>query len=231
MWKKGFDYEFDTSKNIKLPTDFLNMIFGPKSKKFYEDFASVSLLLYSIWGRNEGTLLHYNGIPSRLKTIIEQSKTIKEKLILYKPKTILEIGTACGHFDLLVKTLSPKLKIITVDKFDNSRKPIDILNMRFKDSISFFNIDTTSKDVAELYKFYRMIDMAWVDGSHKADDCFRDLELCMYIHVDVILVDDYNICTDVKKGVNKFLKSYSSYFLEGISSDDRGIAILLRGRR
>jgi len=91
-------------------------------------------------------------------------------------------------------------------------------------NVRFYNMSSSQffKTFQDLRPTY--FDFAWVDGSHKKEDCFDDLMSCAKFNIPTICVDDFRSNDGVFRAVFEFYKK-SGYTLHSQSyiMDHRGI--------
>ena len=157
-----------------------------------------------------------------LNIMHNQMQFLADILIETNPKCILEIGTNKGYFSYFANCVCPGVIINTVDINKNSEIAVNIL----KESglqVNFYNISSV-----DFFKFINKktnnFEFAWVDGSHKKEDCLNDLLSCMYLNIPIICVDDFRSNDDVFRAVFEFYK-VSGYKIHSQSyiMDHRGI--------
>ena len=154
-----------------------------------------------------------------------QMQFLADILIETKPKCILEIGTNKGYFSYFASCVCPGVTIDTVDINQNSEIAINIL----KDcglQLNFYNMSSVGffKFINKKTVHHNNFDFAWVDGSHKKEDCLNDLLSCMYLNIPIICVDDFRSNDGVFRAVFEFYK-VSGYHIHSQSyiMDHRGI--------
>jgi predicted O-methyltransferase YrrM len=148
-----------------------------------------------------------------------QMQFLADILIESKPKRILEIGTNHGYFPYFAHCIYPEVIIDTVDINKNSQVAVDIL----KDAgvlLNFYHMPSSEFFKDAQFEF----DFAWIDGSHKKEDCLNDLLSCMYLNIPIICVDDFRSNDGVFRAIFEFYK-VSGYQIHSQSyiMDHRGI--------
>jgi predicted O-methyltransferase YrrM len=175
---------------------------------------------------------------------IEYFNTNYQKVKNGEQVKVLEIGTYAGISLINIVKLIPKSIGFGLDRWSNYieniegnvNKKVDILNNMDELGIeaSFYkNIETSGlKDriqgikgdsyemLLEMIKESKQFDFIYVDGSHKAFDCYSDLILSWKLLAEggVIAIDDYLYNTDGQviespfEGVNHFLNKFQKEF-------------------
>lgn len=137
----------------------------------------------------------------------------------FNVKSVVEIGVRGGYTAYAMLSANPKMKFLgyDIDKpnpygyvpnlFDYAK---NMLPERFPEA----NIELLKMDTQKLKTLPGKFDLAHIDGEHSFEGCLHDLKLCTP-HVRIILADDYDYVTSIRKAVDTFLQEtgFSSEYL------------------
>ncbi len=130
--------------------------------------------------------------------------TTKSSLVAaFDPKTVLEIGTWYGWGISAIKTACPDAICYTMNPIENSfaNNPIE------KEKIGWFykqkglDINQIWDDSTKFdYTSLPQIDVCYIDGNHKYDFVYSDLDNCAKIAKKAVVLDDYIPSEDSPRG-------------------------------
>lgn len=131
----------------------------------------------------------------------------------YQPKEILELGTSLGLGTYMMAAGSESVHITTIEGCDNTYE----LACRSFPVSQHIKVDFVKSDFftfLENLKDQPPFDMVFIDGDHKSDSLFKQLDLLVpYIHDEtIIILDDIRWSKDMLKAWNK-LESNPNYHL------------------
>ena len=188
------DFEFQVFK--KLQKSFLNN----KNKIEVEDLGAGSRKLNK--QRTISEIARVAGSNDKY------GKLLFRLVAHYKPKTVLELGTSLGLGTYLMSAASEDIYVTTVEGCKNT---FEIARRSFPSSqhikVDFIHSDFISflENLEEKTKF----DMIFIDGDHKSESLFKQLELLSpYIHDEtIIILDDIRWSKDMLFAWNKLVQS------------------------
>jgi predicted O-methyltransferase YrrM len=134
---------------------------------------------------------------------------------MYKYNSIIEIGVHVGYSALAFLLINPKASYVGFDnnsykeKCDYTEGECEWLQWA-KQNLAPYNCKIIVADTQKLKTFGLTADLIHVDGEHTAIGVYRDLKLALKaLNKDgIIIVDDYDYLTCIRRGINRFLKEH-----------------------
>lgn len=141
-------------------------------------------------------------------------------VMIYQPRSILEIGTWNGHRAMAMLSIVPRAKYYGFDLFEDATPETDAAEMNVKphhsiasvrEMLRFYDVQLFKGNTRDTLKdFNQPVDFVWLDGGHSVETIRSDWEnvrRCVTPE-SVILFDDYYsgpIDTE-KYGCNKIVE-------------------------
>lgn len=137
---------------------------------------------------------------------------IKSQIIAaFKPKSLLEIGTATGWGIAAFKSVLPSCKCYTMNP--KVSKDIGVVHRRKKIKVKQIWADSTKFDFNKIGK----VDVSYIDGNHTYPFVYSDLVNCNKITKKLIILDDYIPSSDEPREPSI---RWATYFLEVVKAVD-----------
>jgi hypothetical protein len=240
--KKYMDPQNNALKNELIKKNYewaSNLSWESQANKLLEDHILFDQLEY------KGMYNWTNDLPFGHKKyfleVIEYFTNNYIKVLNKEPIKVLEVGTYTGISLINIVKLIPNSVGIGIDRWSNyiegdALNKVDILdNMdELEVESSFYkNIEISGlknriqgikgdsyEVLLEMIQEKKMLDFIYIDGSHKAFDCYSDLILCWKLLVEggILAIDDYLYNTDGLlfespfESVNHFLNKFQKEF-------------------
>lgn len=171
-----------------------------------------------VWSNSEGSIFCSPNLDQQ-KIQLEFHKKVFSQL---NPKNILEVGTHKANYSYFCKTEIPDIKIVTFGIDAPSEICVNMVQEYFSDDFIEFHCGDSKETLSE-YESDIKFDLAWVDGGHSYDCAISDLNNCLRLGIENILIDDVTLLESVKNALNDFLTNNPQYTIIEESGDERNI--------
>jgi predicted O-methyltransferase YrrM len=154
---------------------------------------------------------------------------------IFKPKSILEIGTRRGYSLVAMTKDNPSIEfVISCDnesyiEDSQTEAEANIKVSGYKGVLDMWRVPSTNAGFKKrLEILLEKLDLIHIDGDHDKPGVILDLELCLPHLADkgLMIVDDYLYIIDVKEATDEFVKKYNLGMI--VLDTYRGTALIKR---
>lgn len=231
----------------KVSTFFSYLPFVLKNPRFFRSFITPQLFasVAKFLGIAESLSREQEGIDLRQKYLISNCVLRVGIAASFKPRHLLEIGTYLGWGAASFKMVIPECVVYTMNtrEIAGSNNPIDqeLIGCFYrKKNLDVKQIwaDSTKFDYSKL----PLMDVVYIDGNHKYEYVYSDLENTSKITKKCIILDDYippeksnkkgvvfgPWSEGVVKATNDFLKQNPHRFKEAYWIENTQLCVLIK---